>query len=234
MKAFVIAGGEGTRLKPYTYTCPKPMLRVGGKPIIEYVIGNLKKAGIKDIILTTGYLHEQIEKHLGNGSKFGVNIEYSVEKEKRNTAGSILPYKGKIKGEFLVVMGDHITNIDLKEMIKQHNNSKAIATLALLKKKNPLEYGIAEVENGKIKGFSEKPLHEHLYNIAIYAFDQVVFDYIREGDDFAKDVFPRMLKDKARMEPYIFEGVWYDIGRVPDYHRIDEIMNMVKLAKDLE
>ncbi len=234
MKTFVIAGGEGTRLKPYTYTCPKPMLKVGGKPILEYVINNLKRAGLKDLVLTTGYLHEQIEEYFGDGKRFGVKIEYSVEKDRRNTAGSILPYKSRIKDTFVVVMGDHITNIDLKDMINQHRKSPAIATMALMKKKNALEYGVVEVEGGKVRELKEKPLQEYLCNVAIYVFDVEVFNYIEEGDDFAKNVFPRMLRKKARIEPYMLKGVWFDIGRVSDYERIDEMMRVTKLAKDLD
>src|SRR4030095_5602323 len=113
MKAFILAGGEGTRLRPYTYSVPKPMLMLGDKPILLYLIENLKRCGVKDLVITSGYKHEQIVDYFGDGSKFGVKIEHSVEKEKLNTAGSILAYKGKIKDTFAVVMGDHLTNIDI-------------------------------------------------------------------------------------------------------------------------
>ena len=233
MRAFILAGGEGTRLKPYTYSMPKPMLPVGGKPILQYVVENLKRAGITDLVVTCGYKHEQIMSYFGDGKKFGVRIEYSVEKERMNTAGSILAYKGKVKETFVVVMGDHLTNLDLADMLKSHKKSGAMATMALYKSKMPLEYGVAKVEGGSIVGFVEKPLLEHLYNTAIYVFEPAIFDYIREKEDFGKDVIPRILSERKKINAYVFEDVWFDIGRVSDYERLDELFKVIKLMNDL-
>jgi len=233
MKTFVLAGGEGTRLRPYTYSAPKPMLMLGGKPILQYVIENLKRSGQKDLVLTVGFRHEQVQAHFGDGSKFGVKIEYSVEKEKLNTAGSILPFKGKVKETFAVVMGDHLTNIDMADMQKAHRKSGAIATIALFHKKDPLEYGVAKVEGGRIIGFQEKPMLEHDYNTAIYIFEPAIFDYIHEKEDFSRDVFPRLLEAKKPINAYVLEGVWFDIGRVGDYERFVELFDIVRFLKDL-
>ncbi|MEM4359369.1 MAG: nucleotidyltransferase family protein [Candidatus Bilamarchaeaceae archaeon] len=235
MKTFILAGGEGTRLRPYTYTIPKPMLPIGeeGKPILYYVIKNLKRNGLTDYIITAGYLHEKIEEYFGDGSKFGVKIEYSIEKEKMNTAGSILPFKDKVRETFVVVMGDHITNINLREMIEHHRKRECIATIALLKGKIPIEYGVAEVKNGYIVEFKEKPLIENLYNVAIYIFEPEIFKYIKEKEDFARDVFPRMLKAGEKINAYIFENeVWYDIGRVVDYEKLNKELKMKKIFPD--
>jgi NDP-sugar pyrophosphorylase family protein len=233
MKTFVLAGGEGTRLKPYTYSTPKPMLMLGGKPILEYVLQNLKKAGIKDAIITAGYHHEQIMDYFGDGKKLGMKLEYAIEKERMNTAGSILPHKDKVDGTFAVVMGDHLTNLDLSDMLKQHKESGAMATIALFKDSMPLEYGVADVEDGLIKGFKEKPMLEHLYNTAIYIFEPEVFDYIKEKEDFAKNVIPRLLSEKKKVGAYVFDDVWFDIGRISDYERFVELFRVVKLLKDL-
>ncbi len=235
MKVFILAGGEGTRLRPYTYKLPKPMLPIGEeeKPILYYVIKNLKRNGLTDYIITAGYMHEKIEEYFGDGKKFGVKIEYVIEKEKMNTAGSILPLKDKVNETFVVVMGDHITNINLKEMIEQHKKSGCIATIALLKGKIPIEYGVAKVENGCIVEFKEKPLIENLYNTAIYVFEPEIFNYIKEKEDFAKDVFPRLLKAKEKINAYIFEKeVWYDIGRVVDYERLNKELKMKEIFGD--
>lgn len=234
MKAFVLCGGEGKRLQPYTYTTPKPMLTVGDKPILQYVVENLKRAGIKDYVLTVGYLHEQIKDYFGDGSKFGVKIEYAVEKEKLDTAGSVLPHKDKVKGTFVVAMGDHITNIDLKDMVEQHRKSGAIATIALLKAKLPLQFGVAEVKGGIVTAFKEKPLLEHLYNVAIYVFEPEIFDYIKPKEDFARHVFPRMLEKGERINAYIFDDVWFDIGQISEYERLNEEFDTFKLLKDLK
>ncbi len=230
MKAFILAGGEGTRLRPYTYNVPKPMLMLGGKPILQYVVENARRAGIKDLVLTVGYKHEQVTDYFGDGSAFGVRIEYSVEKEKMNTAGSILPYKGKVKETFAVVMGDHLTDLDLADMLKSHKKSGAVATIALYHQKQPLEYGVADLKDGSVVGFREKPMLEHFFNTAIYIFEPEIFDHIREKEDFAKDVFPRILKSGRKINAYVFDGVWYDIGRISDYERFVETFSVIKLA----
>ena len=234
MKVFILAGGEGTRLKPYTYTLPKPMLKLGGTPILQFVIENLKRCGMTDLVMTIGYQNEKIRDYFGDGTKFGVKIKYAIEKEPQNTAGSILPFKKEIQNTFAVVMGDHLTNIDLSEMLKQHKKNGAIATIALYKNKTHLEYGVANVEDGKVAGFVEKPLLEHLYNTAIYIFEPEIFNYINEKEDFAKNVIPRLIKEKKRVEPYIFEEVWFDIGRVSDYERLDELFKVLRLVNDLK
>ncbi len=234
MKTFILAGGEGTRLRPYTYSAPKPMLMLGGKPILQYVVENLKRAGLRDLIITAGYKAEQISSYFGDGSSLGVKIEYSLEKEKLNTAGSILPLRGKVKETFAVVMGDHLTNIDMAEMLKSHKAGKNIATVALYHVKAPLEYGVAKVEGGKISGFAEKPVLEHDYNTAIYIFEPEIFDYIKPKEDFAKDVFPRLLEAKKPINAFVFTGVWFDIGRVSDYERFVEMFSISRLLSDLK
>lgn len=232
MKAFILAGGEGTRLRPYTYETPKPMLKLGDKPILQYVIENLKRSGIKDLVLTVGYKHEQIQEYFGDGKKFGVKIEYSVEEERKNTAGSILEYKDSVDGPFAVVMGDHLTNIDMKKMLEDHKKSGAIASIALFKDMKKLEYGVADVDKGKVVGFQEKPGFEHLYNTAIYILEPKIFEYIKEKEDFAKDVFPRLLAEGEQINAFVFDGVWFDIGRVRDYDRFVELFLLMKLLKD--
>lgn len=235
MKTFILAGGEGTRLRPYTYEKPKPMLEIGDekKPILYYVVQNLKRAGLREYIMTVGYLNEKIMDYFGDGEKFGVKIEYAVETEKMNTAGSILPMKEKIDDTFVVVMGDHITNIDMKEMIEHHRKSGCIATIALLKGKIPIEYGVAEVnDKGYVTEFKEKPMIENLYNVAIYVFEPEVFKYIKEKEDFAKNVFPRMLDKKEKINAYVFEKLWYDVGRVVDYEKLNKELKMKEIFKD--
>jgi NDP-sugar pyrophosphorylase family protein len=233
MRAFILAGGEGTRLRPYTYTVPKPMLKLGGKPILQYVIENLKRCGVKDIVITCGYLHGQITSYFGDGKALGVAISYSIEKEKMNTAGSLLNC-GRPKETFVVTMGDHLTNLDVADMVKQHKKSGAIATIALYHAKTPLEYGVAKVQGSDIVGFVEKPVLEHDYNTAIYVFEPEIFDFIKGKEDFAKDVFPRMLAAGKKLNAYVFDAVWFDIGRVSDYERFMEIFDISRLLGDLK
>jgi NDP-sugar pyrophosphorylase family protein len=234
MKAFILCGGEGTRLRPYTYKTPKPMLTVGGKPILEYVIENLKKGGVSENYLTVGYLHEQIIDYFGEGSRHGTKIEYSIEKERLNTAGSILPLKNKVDGTFIVAMGDHITNINIREMVSEHKKSGAIATIALLRHEIPLQFGVADVKDGHVTGFREKPTLRQLFNIAIYVFEPEIYDYIGEKEDFAKDVFPRMLDKGEKINAYIFDDVWYDLGHVGEYERLNSEEELAKLRESLK
>ena len=174
MKAFILCGGEGTRLRPYTYTTPKPLLPVGGKPILQHLVEHLKKYEIKEFVLTVGYLKEKIMEYFGDGKKFSLKIEYATEDTPKNTAGSIRDYHGKVKETFAVLMGDHITDINMADMLKSHKKSKAIATVALLKKETKIEYGVAEIDKktGRITGFSEKPVIEHDINTGIYLLSQ--------------------------------------------------------------
>ena len=232
MKAIVLCGGKGTRLRPYTYSIPKPMLPLGKKPILEFVINNLSKHDFKDIYLTVGYLKNQIMQYFGDGSKFGVNIKYFIEGDKeRNTAGSILPCKDCLDSAFLVVMGDHLTSIDPTKLANFHSKKGSMATIALKKTGIPLEYGIAHInEDQRIEKFEEKPIVQNLINAGLYCFEPEIFKYIKDGYDFAQDVFPRLLKDKKKVYGYIFDEYWVDIGRVPDYEQLNQIISIVDLV----
>ncbi|MEM4272059.1 MAG: nucleotidyltransferase family protein [Candidatus Bilamarchaeaceae archaeon] len=222
MKAIILCGGEGTRLRPYTYTIPKAMLPVGGRPILEYIIEHLRESKITDIVLSVGYLREKIMGHFEDGRKFGVKIDYFIEEEALSTAGAIFPHRKKLNKPFLVLMGDQITNIDLKKMEEAHKRSGAIATIAAKTIKTPLEYGALEVSaSGQVSAFREKPVLENLINTGIYILEPEALEYIRPKEDFAKDVFPRMLKSGKNIHAYIMETeFWIDIGRVSDYERI--------------
>lgn len=234
MKAFILCGGQGTRLRPYTYSIPKPMLRLGRKPILQYVVENLRMNGFTDLVITVGYKKEQIMDYFGDGKKFKVKIEYAIEDEPKNTAGSILEYKGKARESFLVVMGDHLTDIRLKEMMEQHKKSGSIATIALTKQEMQLEYGIVEVQDGTITKFTEKPRYDFFINTAIYAFEPEIFNYIKEKEDFAKQVFPKILAAKKKINAYAFEEYWVDVGRVSDYERLNEFIKVMTLLKNLD
>ncbi|MCX6777839.1 MAG: nucleotidyltransferase family protein [Candidatus Micrarchaeota archaeon] len=231
MKAIVLCGGKGTRLRPYTYSLPKPMLPLGEKPMLEFVLNNLKKAGVRDFIMTVGYLKETIMEHFGDGGRFGLNIEYSIEEKEMNTAGSIVPLRNKIDGSFVVAMGDHLSMLNMKAMIAAHRKSGDIATIALKKQGVPLDYGIAEVDGaGHITRFLEKPILQNLINSGMYVFEPEIFDYIKPGEDFAQNVFPKLLKDGKKINAYVFNQYWIDIGRVKDYEQLNETISLVDLV----
>ncbi len=231
MRTFVLCGGRGTRLRPYTYSIPKPMLPLGRKPILEFVINNLKRSGLTDIVLTVGYLKEQIKEHFGDGSKWGVKITYSEEKTEMNTAGSILPLKDSVKGTFVVVMGDHLTTLNIKKMIEYHRKQGGIGTVGLKKQGVPLEYGIAKLdEHDEIIKFEEKPIVQNLVNSASYVFEPEIYNYIKPDFDFARNVFPAVLAANKKLCGYVFDEYWMDIGRIHDYDNVNQMISMVDLV----
>ena len=234
VKAIVLCGGKGTRLRPYTYTIPKPMLPLGKKPILEYVLHNLKQAGITEVYLTTGYLHEQIEKYFGNGEKIGMKLHYVVEESEQGTAGSIMPLKGKMDGTFLVMMGDHLSNLNISDVIDFHLKRKNIATIALNMKGVPLEYGVADLKDDAIVRFREKPIVENYVNTGVYIFEPAIFDYINPREDFANNVFPRLLEKGMEIGGFVFSDYWLDIGRTTDYEHINQLISVIELAKGMK
>lgn len=234
MKAIILCGGEGTRLRPYTYNAPKPMLKLGNRPILEYVLLNLKRNGFKDIILTAGYLSDQIKEYFGDGSDFGVDIEYYIENEKLNTAGSVLQARNVIDDTFFVGMGDQVTGINIKEMLRYHKNKNNIATLGLKMQSTPYEYGIVEMDlDDNINNFKEKPILTSFINSGMYLFEPEVFNYIKPKEDFAKDVFPRLLDKGKKISGYKFNEFWADIGRVHDYETMNNSMSVIELSMSL-
>lgn len=234
MKAIILCGGEGTRLRPYTYNAPKPMLKLGNRPILEYVLLNLKRNGFKEFIFTVGYLSDQIQEYFGDGSRFDVSIEYYVEKERLNTAGSVLQAKDIIDDTFFVGMGDQVTGIDVKEMLNFHKMKNNIATLGLKMQSTPYEYGIVEIDsNDHVENFKEKPILTSFINSGMYLFEPTIFDYIRNKEDFAKDVFPRLLNEGKKISAYKFNEFWADIGRVHDYETMNNSMSVIELSMSL-
>lgn len=222
MKAFILCGGKGTRLRPYTYKLPKPMLPLGGKPILEHMLEHLKAEGITDITLFTGYLKETIRGYFGDGRKFGLKLTYVEEEEGRGTAGAIL-HAERPKEAFLLTMGDHLSDFSMKGMVASHRKSGCAATMAVLDFETQIEYGVVRISpDGKVKSFEEKPLLKHSINTGIYLLEPEIFNFIREKEDFAKDVFPRLLESGGCINTYTLTGYWHDIGNIEDYKRMNE------------
>jgi mannose-1-phosphate guanylyltransferase len=232
MKAVILSGGKGTRLKPLTDTIPKPMLPIGGKPHLEHIVELLKKNGVDHIIFSTGYLHEQITEHFGDGSKYGVKIDYKVDGDKPlGTAGAIKnceeffePYE-----PFIVFNGDILTNIDLEWMYFLHilDSSVGRITIALTPVENPSQFGVAVTECGKIKEFVEKPTtleYGNLINAGIYIMDKTVLEDIPK-DEYTMvetDVFPQYA-EKGKLYFYNNKGMyWIDIGTHERYNQANE------------
>ncbi|NOK58723.1 MAG: nucleotidyltransferase [Chloroflexi bacterium AL-W] len=226
MKAVLMAGGEGSRLRPLTINRPKPMVPIVDRQVIGHIIELLKIHGITDIIITVQYLANVIQDEFGDGTAYEVNIEYSVEEQPLGTAGSVKNAENLLKEPFLVISGDALTDFDLSKIIAAHDASGAMATLTLTRVPNPLEYGVIIIdEDGHVRQFLEKPSWGEVFsdtvNTGIYVLNPEVFKYIEKGkvSDWSKDIFPHMLHKDDKIMGYVAEGYWTDVGTIEEYMR---------------
>lgn len=226
MQAIILAGGEGTRLRPLTDSVPKPMLPVMNRPMLCHIINLLKKHGVTDIAMTLCYRPETIREYFGDGSRFGVHLTYFTEKEPLGTAGSVKLAERFINGTFLVISGDAITDVDLSAAANFHAQKGADATLVLSSSENPLEYGaVITAGDGRVMHFIEKPDWDEvctdMVNTGIYFLNQSVFSLIppHQPYDFAKDLFPQMLRLGMNLYGVAAPGYWCDVGNIDAYRR---------------
>lgn len=240
MKAVLMAGGEGSRLRPLTINRPKPMVPIVDRQVMGHIIELLKLHGITEIIVTVQYLANAIQDHYGDGSAYGVHLEYSVEEQPLGTAGSVKNAERLLQEPFLVISGDALTDFDLSKIIAAHTAGNAMATITLTRVPNPLEYGVIIVdEQGAVTQFLEKPSWGEVFsdtvNTGIYVLNPDVFKYIEKGKltDWSKDVFPRMLRKDDKLMGYIAEGYWTDVGTIEEYIRAnrDYLSGKIKLPR---
>jgi mannose-1-phosphate guanylyltransferase/phosphomannomutase len=226
VKAVIMAGGEGTRLRPLTTSQPKPMLPVVNRPMAEHVVELLKRHGYDEIVLTVAFLASTIRNYFGDGSEFGVKFHYASEETPLGTAGSVLNARDQLDERFLVISGDVLTDIDLTELVRFHEQNNAVATLALKAMENPLEFGIVITDDsGRIDRFLEKPgwgdVFSDTINTGIYVLEPEVLDWIAEGRsvDFSGEVFPALLEAGHPLYGFIANGYWEDVGTLEAYLR---------------
>ncbi|MBS7655657.1 NDP-sugar synthase [Candidatus Bathyarchaeota archaeon] len=232
--ALILCGGLGIKLRPLTFITPKPMLPIGYQPLLQYQIQYLKRYEFDRIILAVGYLQEQIIKYFSNGQKFDVKILYSFEKDPLDTGGAVKNAEELINGNFIALNGDIIFDkLDLDKLLSYHKEKGCVATLTLTKHKEPLRYGLVEVnEEGQIIKFVEKPSEAKsgLINAGIYAFSQEIFNYISKGKKVSleKDVFPKLAEEK-KLYGFIYDGYWRDVGVPEDYMEVHKDLLTGKL-----
>ncbi len=224
MKAVIMAGGEGSRLRPLTCNRPKPMVPIANKPVMEHIIELLKKYGIKDIAVTLQYMPEIIKDYFGDGSEFGVNLNYYTEDVPLGTAGSVKNAEDFLDEPFIVISGDALTDINLEMALAFHRRREAVATLVLKRVESPIEYGVVVTDQaGKITRFLEKPSWGEVFsdtvNTGIYVLNPEILSYIKPKQmfDFSKDVFPALLKENRPMFGFVTEDYWCDIGDLDAY-----------------
>ncbi|MCD6097334.1 NTP transferase domain-containing protein [bacterium] len=238
MRAVIMAGGFGRRLRPLTSRLPKPMVPIVNRPIMHHVINLLKKAGIGNAVSLLYYQPDYIRDYFGDGSQFDFKMDYCMAKSDLGTAGSVRNAKDMITDRMLVISGDVLTDFDLKDVIRFHEEKCAIATIVLTRVQNPLAFGIVIVdEDGRIVRFLEKPRWGEVFsdtiNTGIYILEPEIFDYIPEGRefDFSKDLYPLLLKEKLPLFGYIAKGYWRDVGNLIHYRmaNLDALRDLVDI-----
>ncbi|MEA3407082.1 MAG: mannose-1-phosphate guanyltransferase [Chloroflexota bacterium] len=236
MKAVVMAGGQGTRLRPLTINRPKPMVPMVNKPVIGHILDLLKRDGITDVVLTLHYMAETVEDYFGDGQGLGMHIEYSVEETPLGTAGSVKQAQEFLDEAFIVISGDAVTDFDLQGLIAFHEQKEALATITLYHVENPLEYGVVIVdEGGRVQQFLEKPswgeVISDTVNTGIYLLEPEVLDYFDRGVqfDFSKDLFPLLLENGDPLYGYVADGYWCDVGNLSEYTRASGDMLLQKV-----
>lgn len=226
VKAVIMAGGKGSRLRPLTSQLPKPMVPLLDRPCMEYIIRLLKRHGIADIAVTVQYLGSVIKHYFGDGRELGVNLHYFDEIEPLGTAGGVKNVESFLDDTFLVISGDALTDFDLGEAVRFHRAKRAVATLILTQVEVPLEFGVVMTDNGgKITRFLEKPSWGEVFsdkvNTGIYVLEPEIFDMILTDAvvDFSKDVFPKLVQDDRPLYGYEATGYWSDIGNLSQYRQ---------------
>ena len=230
MKALILAGGFGKRLRPLTESIPKPLVKINDKPILEYIVSNLKRAGVDTFVITLGYLGNKIIEEIGSGKSLGIKVAYVVEESPLGTAGAIRNAKQVFEGEdlFIVTNGDIITNIDVSKMISLMKERKElIGCIALVRMKSP--YGIIEEENGVVKEFLEKPLLDHWINAGIYVFRREIFDYLPEKGSIETEVFPVLAKERKLCCVKFENCYWKSIDTLKDFEEASREISKIKI-----
>jgi len=231
MKALILAGGYGKRLRPITEELPKPLIEVAGKPILAWQIELYKRHGIKDIVLAVGHLKEKVIERVGSGSAYGVRVVYVVEDKPLGTGGAIKNAEVALKGEdmFVASNGDVITNLDVSKLCEALKKSDAVAAMSLVPLPSP--YGIVITdESGRVKEFKEKPkLKDYWINAGIYCMRSQIFDYLPESGDVERTAFPELAKEGKLIAVKYPDVFWKSIDTFKDLEEANKILSELSL-----
>lgn len=225
-RAFILAGGQGIKMRPFTYEMPKSMLPVHNRPILEYIIDLLRNNEIREIIILVGHLGEKIKNHFGDGAKFGVKINYLEEKKPEGTAKPLLKIKKFVRNQpFLVIYGDILAEINLQEFFDFHQSHDSLASVALSSVAEPSPYGVVKLRGDKILGFEEKPKKNQklsrLVSAGIYILNPKVINYVPNNKAYSmleEDVLPKLAQE-GQLFGWPNDGQWFDVGTPEIYER---------------
>ena len=218
-KVIIMAGGEGMRLRPLTKNIPKPMLKIGSKPILQRIIERFRASGYTNIVLCVNYKSEVIQNYFGLGNKFGVNIEYIHEKKKMGTAGALSLLKTKPKEPFFVINGDLMINLDFEKMIDFHNENNADATMCVSEYNFELPYGEVKLNNEEVISIKEKPIQKMFVNAGIYILEPDCLELVPKKYYDMPSLFKKMITHKRKIISFPLQEYWLDIGRLDDYNK---------------
>lgn len=221
VQTVIMAGGRGSRLRPFTTVFPKPLMPIGDVPILDLVIRQLRHFGATRITVTTGYLAELVMTYLGDGSQYGLTIDFVREKEPLGTLGPLALVANPNADSYLVVNGDVLTTMNFSDLVEQHRKSGAMVTVATYRRPVVIDKGVLTLDkSGRITDFVEKPTHYNPVAMGINVFEPQILDYIPPSERVdVPDVLRTLLKEGKHLQSYLFDGYWLDIGIPGDYER---------------
>lgn len=225
MQAIILAGGKGTRLRPFTTNFPKPLVPVGDIPILEVVLRQLQNHGITDVVIAVNHLAELIMTFFGDGKKLGLNITYSIEDVEMGTAGPLALIKD-LKDDFLVMNGDILTTLNYRDLYDQHIRNNSDATISVYRKDVKIDLGVLETEGDIFRNYIEKPTYSFDVSMGIYMFNKSVTEIIpKDRKTDMPDLILALKRLDRRIKCYKGDYYWLDIGRIEDYETALEIFN---------
>lgn len=230
--AVILAGGKGTRLRPYTLAMPKPLVPVGDKPVLEIIITQLKNQGFEQIIIAVNHQAELIQAFFGDGFKLGIHIAYSLETKPLGTMGPLKNLKD-LPENFLVMNGDVLSDLAYGEFLQEHTDKKELFTISSYQRVQVVDYGVLELDgtNSALAGFSEKPHLDYYVSMGVYALSRKVLEYIPEDEFYGFDMLmEKLLEHGKRVAVKHHTGYWMDIGRPDDYQQAVEDLDSGKFA----
>jgi NDP-sugar pyrophosphorylase family protein len=216
-----MAGGKGTRLQPFTASFPKPLVPLGDMPVLELVLRQLRAAGVSKVILAVNHLHHLIRAFCGDGSSFGLKIDYVLEDIPLGTAGPMAAVLDRLGDDFIVINGDLLTNFDVARMVREHVEAAAAASIAVFERKLKIDFGVVEVDDEmRLTGYREKPTQTHLVSMGLYVLQRKsVAPYVKTGGHLDMPQLMQSLIDAGnRVQCRMQDCLWLDIGRPDDYH----------------
>lgn len=224
MKAVIQCGGKGMRLRPHTAILPKPLMPIGSRPVLELLLKWLRRNGIKDVFVTTGYLGHLIRSVCGDGNQWNMNITYTQEIEPLGTIGPLSLVREQLDESFLVLNGDVLTDLNLNQFISCHRRNHSLLTIATAARHTKMDFGVIDHDGGLVVNFREKPELTHRVSMGVYCMDPTILERIPPNVPFGfDDLILQMLDDQIPVHIYQHDGEWLDIGRVDDFLKAQDV-----------